>query len=65
MTIDSHRFTTAPASIESAADDARNRMEEELQGLQAVERELDRLDRQLAALREQLVASRPRRPPEA
>jgi hypothetical protein len=49
-----------PTSIEQTAADAHRRMESELAGLAAVERELDRLDRQLSELRERLV----RNPPE-
>jgi hypothetical protein len=49
-----------PTSIEQTAADASRRIESELAGLAAVERELDRLDRQLSELREQLV----RNPPE-
>jgi hypothetical protein len=43
------------ASVKQAADDARRRIESELHGLAALERELDRLDRQLSALRSQIV----------
>ena len=56
-----HKYDTQIAtSIEQTAADARRRMESELAGLAAVEREIDRLDRQLSELRDQLV----RNPPE-
>jgi hypothetical protein len=48
-----------PTSIEQTAAAARRRMESELAGLTAVERELDRLDRQLSELREHLVRNPP------
>ena len=43
--------------LKRAADEARQRMEAELHGLAALERELDRLDRQLSDLRAQLARS--------
>jgi hypothetical protein len=48
-----------PPSIKKTADDARRRIESELAGLAAIERELDRLDRQLSELRAQLVHQKP------
>ena len=54
----SHNFLQPP-SIKRSADEARRRIESELAGLAAIERELDRLDRQLSALRSQLVEGRP------
>jgi chromosome segregation ATPase len=46
--------------VRQGVDRIGRRIESELAGLAAVERELDRLDRQLSELREQLV----RNPPE-
>jgi hypothetical protein len=48
-----------PVSIQQYADDACRRMESELAGLVAIERELDRLDRQLSDLRAELVQAPP------
>ena len=46
-------------SIERTAADVGRRLEEELAGLAAVERQLDHLDRQLSDLRARLVHERP------
>ena len=46
-------------SIERTAADVGRRLEEELAGLAAVERQLDHLDRQLSELRARLVHERP------
>lgn len=55
-----HQTSLRPQrSIEQTADDARRRMESEIAGLAAIERELDRLDRQLSELRARLVRARP------
>ena len=51
--------SSPPRSIEQTADEARRRMESELAGLAKIERDLDRLDRQLSELRAELVRHEP------
>jgi hypothetical protein len=51
--------TSPPRSIQQSADHARRRIEGELAGLAAVERELYRLDRELTELRAHLVRHQP------
>jgi hypothetical protein len=56
--VDSYRRPFDPDAqheLKRTANEARQRMEEELGTLAAIERELDRLDRQLAGLRAQLA----------